>query len=163
MGHYCDSTQRESLPFQTFQNYFSSTDSQIISPEIKEAPAPINTATVQKRQHAPASSMLEKLFTCAPSNRHGAFEDGDEMVNGVQELETLFNGDNKAMKEVNWLFTKEELCSPIDIKSQKFQGFKKHFKKQFKDEEEYMHEMRKLQSKPTMIAPFIIKYQKWAI
>ena len=42
------------------------------------------------------------------------------------------------------MFSKEELRAAIDLKSAKYQGFKKHFKQQFEDEEEYMDEIRKL-------------------
>ena len=70
-----------------------------------------------------------------------------------------FDGDKVAIRELAWLFSEKELKKTggdsVDVKGAKFQGFRKHFKKQFTNEAEYASEIRKLQGKPSMIGPFL--------
>ena len=112
MGHYCDSSQRE-------KPFCYSTSNQIISRDIGK------NVTTQWTQPA---SILDKLFNCS-STRHAEDDDDDPAAGDAQELISIFQNDKSAKKEIGWLFTREELLQPIDVKSQKFQGFRKHFKK----------------------------------
>lgn len=62
----------------------------------------------------------------------------DQPGHNNDELEDIMqSSDRHSVATLNWMFTKEELQKHIDIKGEKFQGFRRHFRKQFKDEEEY--------------------------
>ena len=104
----------------------------------------------------------------------GICRNNDRVINRdyAPELENILTDNHQGNKSkdyrlnkddnLDWLHDQTDM-EQINIKSDKFKGFRKHFRKQFQNKEEYYKRIKTLQNRPEMIPHFLIQYQKWVL